>query len=94
MRLLNRMAPFGPSNPRPVFMSRDVWVRHYKLIKDIHIRLVLEQNGILMEAIGFNMAEKWDQLNTSKIDIAFQPYFNTWNGKTRINLRIKDFNSK
>ena len=90
MRLLNRMAPFGPQNPRPVFMSENVLVRHAKFMKDVHIRLVLEQDGTMLEAIGFNLAEKWNQLNSSHITIAFQPYFNTWNGKTRINLRIKD----
>lgn len=91
IRLLNRMEPFGPGNRKPVFISSGVKVLHSVVLKDAHVRFVLQQESIMLEAIGFNLAEKWSHTPEGLLDIAFQPLFNTWNQKTRINLRIKDF---
>ena len=93
IRLINRMAPFGPGNPTPIFVAKGVRVRHERLLKDLHLKLVLDQGGILFEAIGFNMVQKRHLLRSDSIDIAFQPYFNEWNGRKKVNLRLKDFKS-
>lgn len=90
LRLIRRMEPFGPGNRKPVFMSTHVKVLNAVILKDLHLKLVLEQDQTMFEAIGFNLAEKWHRLATDHLHIAFQPVFNTWNGKTRINLRLKD----
>ena len=90
IRLINRMAPFGPGNPTPVFVAREVRVQHERILKDLHLKLVLEQEGILFEAIGFNMVQKRHILRSDSLDIAFQPYFNEWNGRKKVNLRLKD----
>ena len=90
VRIIQRMAPFGPGNPTPVFLSRGVSVKHHRVLKDLHLKLVLEQEGILFEAIGFNLVHKMDLLRSESIDIAFQVYFNEWNGRKRINLKLKD----
>lgn len=91
IRLLNKMEPFGPKNQRPIFMTRGVEVLHTRILKDIHIKFVLQHNGQMLEAIGFSMAEKWVQMDNHFIDVVYQPIFNTWNNKTTINLRLKDF---
>jgi len=90
VRLLNRMAPFGPQNRRPVFLAKGVQVAYHTVMKEEHIKLVIQQGETMVEAVGFNLARKWDSLQTDRLDVAFQPMFNTWNQKTRINLRIKD----
>ncbi|MEM7656364.1 MAG: hypothetical protein AAF399_09570, partial [Bacteroidota bacterium] len=98
LRIMNRMAPFGPGNRRPVFQSSGVQVWHVKILKEAHLKLTLGQEDMLMEAIGFGLAEKWQQLIGASefrpgrdfFDVAFQPIFNTWNQKTTINLRLKD----
>jgi single-stranded-DNA-specific exonuclease len=92
IRLLNRMGPFGPGNRKPVFMTKRVKVLHTTTMKDIHVRLVLQHENLMLEAVGFNLAEKLSQMPADGfIDIAYQPIFNTWNQKTKINLRLKDF---
>ncbi|RMG30444.1 MAG: single-stranded-DNA-specific exonuclease RecJ [Bacteroidetes bacterium] len=92
VRLLNRLEPFGPENRKPVFMASGVSVLHARVLKEAHIKFVLQQQGgQMLEAIGFNMAEKWEQIKEGPIDIAYQPIFNTWNQQTKINLRLKDF---
>lgn len=90
VRLIQRMGPFGPKNMTPVFMSEDVEVLEAKILKDAHVRLLLKQDGIVFTAIGFQLAEKWERLNCLKLDIAFQPTFNTWKDRTTINLVLKD----
>jgi len=40
-----------------------------------------------VDAIGFNMAEK---LPSGRVDVAFTLKENTWNGRTSLQLNIKD----
>lgn len=91
IRILGQMEPFGPGNRRPVFLSREVKVLDYRVLKEQHIRLQVEQKGRKFEAIGFGLAAKWLRQPADYVDLAFQPIFNTWNQETRINLRLKDF---
>jgi single-stranded-DNA-specific exonuclease len=90
VRLIQRMGPFGPQNMTPVFMCKNVEVLEAKTLKEVHVRLVLKQHGIVFTAIGFQLAEKWERLNCLELDIAFQPTFNTWKDRTTINLVLKD----
>lgn len=90
IRLLHRMEPFGPANRKPVFATANVQVLHSVILKEVHVKLVLQSENMMFEAIGFNLAQKWRRLASNTVHIAYQPDFNTWNGKTRINLRLKD----
>ena len=90
VRLIDRMEPFGPQNRRPTFYTRDVEVSHVTVMKEKHVRLVLQQGQTLWEGVGFNLAEKYHALQGQRLDVAFQPFFNTWNQKVKLNLRLKD----
>lgn len=90
VRLINRMEPFGPSNRRPTFFARNVEVLHVTVMKEKHVRLVLQQGPVMWEGVGFNLAEKYHSLEGQRLDVAFQPFFNTWNQKVKLNLRLKD----
>ncbi|MFK7923216.1 MAG: single-stranded-DNA-specific exonuclease RecJ [Bacteroidia bacterium] len=90
IRLIQRMEPFGPSNRKPVFATPNVRVVNSVILKEVHLKLVVQSDDRMFEAIGFNMAEKWHRLASNDVHIAYQPDFNTWNGKTKINLRLKD----
>lgn len=90
IRLIGRMAPFGPKNNKPVFVTEQVEVKHARILKEAHVKFVLEKDNCQIEAIGFNLAQKWENMGTGFLHIAYQPIFNTWNNKTRINLRLKD----
>ncbi|MEM6342789.1 MAG: single-stranded-DNA-specific exonuclease RecJ [Bacteroidota bacterium] len=90
IRLIQRMEPFGPANRKPVFATPNVRVLNSVILKEVHVKLVVESDKRMFEAIGFNLAEKWHRLASNHVHIAYQPDFNTWNGKTKINLRLKD----
>lgn len=91
---LQALSPFGMGNPEPTFVSHDVEVKDFKLLgKDkSHLKLVLEQSDSqTIDAIGFGLSEHAIKLKTGdKISIAYTIDNNTWNGNTKLQLKIKD----
>jgi single-stranded-DNA-specific exonuclease len=91
IRLLRRMAPFGPSNPEPNFVSKRVKVKECNILKGEHVKLLLEQDGVVLEGIAFFRAAQWNLVNALELDLVFQPDVKTWNGRTYVQLKVKDF---
>ncbi len=92
--VLQQFAPFGPKNHHPVFLSRGLrLMRKPQLLKDAHIKCTVGNgSGTVFDAIGFNMPEKFSDLQNpnSAIDLVYAIDENTWNGKTSLQLKIKD----
>ena len=93
LNIIDQMEPFGPANMRPVFISRHVRDNGYsKILKDQHIRFVLQQHDKIFTGIGFNMAEKFGLLESGKpVDIVYTLDVNEWNGERMIQFKIIDF---
>lgn len=93
-RILNQMAPFGPDNPRPVFVSRQVKILpESRVLKDEHLKLVVVQEEypeLKLDAVGFGMAASWKDNLQTKVDIVYTLEENTWNGVTNLQLMLKD----
>ena len=83
-RILKQIAPFGPDNLRPVFVSRGVKdTGASRLLKDEHLKLSLVQNDypeLTINAIGFGMAEYFPLVQEGLIDIVYTLEENHWNG--------------
>ncbi len=101
-RKLQHFEPFGIGNPEPVFATRDVRVKEARLIgaERRHLKLRLFSNNVTMkqfnnffvDAIAFNFGSLYDKLQTGKsIDIAYTIDRDTWNGNSKLQLKIKDF---
>jgi single-stranded-DNA-specific exonuclease len=91
VRILHRMEPFGPGNMNPVFVSNEVVAHSYKVLQQKHLKLVLVQHGVPLNAIGFNLAHKWELLQSGvPLQVAFHPDFNHYNNTTTIQLVLKD----
>jgi len=90
--LIKQMEPFGPDNMRPIFITRNVKDAGFsKVVKDLHLRVVLKQEEIIFSGIGFNMADKFSLLqNGNPIDIVFAIDENEWQGNTSLQLKIID----
>jgi len=90
--IIKQMEPFGPDNMRPVFIARNVIDAGFsKVVKDLHLRVVLKQEDIILSGIGFNMADKYSLLENSKpVDIVFAIDENEWQGNTSLQLKIID----
>ena len=93
LNILEQMEPFGPGNMRPVFISRNVKDTGYsKMLKEQHIRFVLQQEDKIMNGIGFNMADKFYLFETNKpVDVVYTLDINEWNGERMIQLKVIDF---
>jgi single-stranded-DNA-specific exonuclease len=85
--MLERLAPFGMGNPEPNFVLRGARVISKRILKELHVKLVLDAGGKRIEAIGFNMA---DRPVPDVTDIAVSLQINEWNGRRNLQLRIKD----
>ena len=93
MRLLKLMGPFGPLNLRPVFVSRNLnVVGEASVVGSNHLKLSVEQNGVKMNAIGFNLGDQIERVVANKgvLDCAYVVEENYWNGRKELQLRLKD----
>ncbi|MEL6823728.1 MAG: DHHA1 domain-containing protein, partial [Calditrichota bacterium] len=93
MRLLKLMGPFGPKNLRPVFVSRNLnVVGDPCVVGGNHLKMNVEQNGVVMPVIGFNLGNRLEQVKTQKalVDCAYVIEENFWNGRKKLQLRLKD----
>ncbi len=92
-KLIQQISPFGIGNPEPVFASCQADVINASQIgKDKkHLRLYLRQGNVLLSAIGFGMGENLSKLSPDKpVDIAYTIDLNNWNGKEKLQLKLKD----
>lgn len=91
-RILQQMEPFGPNNMRPVFCVCGAKNTGCRIVKDEHVRFEVEQAGIRMTGIGFNMAEKFNQMeDQEKFDIVFTLEENNFRGTTSLQMKVIDF---
>ena len=53
-----------------------------------HLKLVLSSAPAL-DTIGFGMGPRLPEVD-GPVDLAFQPSVETWNGRTRVSLKLRD----
>lgn len=91
---MQQLAPFGMANPEPVFTSK-VMVREVRQIgmDGKHLKMSVAPVGAPMtfDAIAFGMGDAIAGLRRgSTIRIAYSINENTWNGRTSLQLVVKD----
>jgi len=90
---IQKLAPFGMGNPEPIFATRGVTIEGMRVIgrEGNHLKLVLSHKSKSFEAIAFGMGELAANLTIGdKIDVAHCLDENTWNGETKLQLKVKD----
>ncbi|MFT4094969.1 MAG: single-stranded-DNA-specific exonuclease RecJ [Niabella sp.] len=90
--IIKQMEPFGPGNMAPVFLTKAVRNTGFsRILKEKHLRFSIQQEGIQLNGIGFNMAGKFPVIATGQpFDIVFKIDENEWNGQKSLQLRIED----
>ncbi len=94
---LELFAPFGPGNLKPVFATRELEVTEEPyIVGKNHLRLKVRKNGMVMDAIGFNLGDfaKPLAMRGTMVDLAYVVEVNIWNGNTKIQMRLKDLRIK
>ncbi|MBS1252260.1 MAG: Single-stranded-DNA-specific exonuclease RecJ [Anaerolineales bacterium] len=88
---LTTLEPFGIDNPAPLLLARDVALRDFSAVGDErnHLRLKLEQERIVWDAIAFRQGH-WADNMPAHIDIVYTPQIDVWNGQEQLQLNVKD----
>ncbi len=91
---ISRLEPFGASNPSPTFVVRDLKLKEKKLMgstKD-HLKLIVEGPNAPIDCVWWSRGDI-PLIAGDKLDIAFAPQLNTFNGVTSVQLILKDVHS-
>ncbi|MFP4090238.1 MAG: single-stranded-DNA-specific exonuclease RecJ [Cyclobacteriaceae bacterium] len=91
--IIKQMAPFGPGNMRPIFMSENLMVYGYpQILKEQHLKFSVRQEGSqkVYTAIGFGMAHFYEMVMEKPFKMAYTVDENHYNGTTSLQLMIRD----
>jgi len=91
-RILLQMAPFGPQNMAPVFISKGVnLIGNPQIVGTKHLKLsIKQQNSAIFESIAFGLGEFESLLKPNKpFSICYTIEENVWKDKKRLQLNIK-----
>ncbi|MBP8695450.1 MAG: single-stranded-DNA-specific exonuclease RecJ [Syntrophobacterales bacterium] len=86
----DRLAPFGIRNPEPIFCSRNVQVSYPTVVGNKHLKMRVYGDGVSCSSIWFNRGDYAQDIEGVRLDIAFTPQINTWNGSSNIQLKVRD----
>ncbi len=88
---LHQLEPTGRGNPEPIFVSRDVAVRHARCVgkEGSHLKLTLQAGRNLFDGIAFRQGY-WMEDMPERVDIAYRFEMNEFNGRSTLQLNIKD----
>lgn len=92
-------APFGRSNPEPLFIIEDVRLRGTKVLKGEHLKGSVDPRSFLqrgdrnpgfLDVIAFGAASRardWE----GPVDLLATPEIKEWQGNRSVQLRVRDF---
>jgi single-stranded-DNA-specific exonuclease len=90
---LNRMAPFGIGNPRPVFWTAGAQLADGpRRLKERHLSMSLRHDGVPLRAVFWRSAERAADIAAARggLDVAYSVEQNTFNGTTSLELSLAD----
>jgi single-stranded-DNA-specific exonuclease len=92
--LLRHLEPFGPGNPRPVFLTRNVINNRYtKRVGKMgeHLRLDVTDRTAAITGIAFGKGDfALHMQNGNAVDVCYELDENTFNGVTSIQMMVQD----
>lgn len=89
---LNKMAPFGPGNMRPLFAARNITISGLpRIVGENHLKFKACRDKIVISAIGWKLGTLYEMLISNRpLDMVFVIEENEWNNNKEIQLNIKD----
>ena len=93
LKNLQYLEPTGYGNPDAVFVSRNVKVKSSRTVgsEGKHIKVILQGDGagIFFDCIGFRLGHLQKELPPF-VDVLYTLETNEWNGRTSLQLNLKD----
>jgi single-stranded-DNA-specific exonuclease len=87
---LARLQPHGVGNPEPRFCARGALVKWAREGRKNTLLLGLEEQNLVLRAFGFGLAHRIPSPG-ARLDVIYTPVLDTWNGQTRLELKLRDF---
>ncbi len=93
---IERMAPFGQGNLRPLFCASGVTLADAPQAMGAggrHLSMRLRQHDVVLRAVAFGAAEWIEPLSAAggPLDVAFRPVLNTFRGRRSVELHLVDW---
>lgn len=92
-RQLRAFAPFGPSNPVPNFVSREVFLSGYpRIVGTNHLKFKVKTGRRVLDCIGFNLGGRMNRLdpNSPSNELVYTIQENEWAGDVYLQLHVQD----
>jgi len=86
---LQRLRPFGPGNPEPVFVCETLECLTSRVVRERHLRVQLSQGGVVVEAIAFDQASLHPL--SGPLEVALSTRFSSFMGQMTPELRVLDW---
>lgn len=88
---IETLSPFGIDNPEPVLSSRDLIVKDGpRRIGKNGFKIWVTNNTVTCEAVSFGRGDLEMPKTGSRVDLAYAPSINDWQGVRSIQLGLKD----
>jgi single-stranded-DNA-specific exonuclease len=94
---LQKFAPYGTKNMRPIFYTKSIALSSYPyIVGRNHLKMRVTKDGETLDMIGFNMGDYLPTLmqayqkKQNNIRIAYTLELNSWQGKSNIQGKLKD----
>jgi single-stranded-DNA-specific exonuclease len=91
---IDKIAPFGSGNPKPIFMSMSVKIVDILKMgmngQHVKFRLIQDDSNSI-NALAFNQTEKWQDFKIGdEVNIAYYLDRNEFNGKCEVQMKVID----
>ncbi|MGD9327391.1 MAG: single-stranded-DNA-specific exonuclease RecJ [Cyclobacteriaceae bacterium] len=94
LEILKQMAPFGPANLQPLFISENLFVTNRpRILKEDHLKFYVHQEGsdTVIETIGFGLAQYFELINSGmRFKMAYAIEENNYLNQNSIQFIAKD----
>lgn len=93
VKSINRLAPFGIENKKPIFLLEDCELSNLKKVgaNGAHLKLSFKKDGKNIDAIAFSFGEHYQKLREQKkVRVVAQLDTNVWDGKESLQLKVED----
>jgi single-stranded-DNA-specific exonuclease len=91
LKYLEYLQPTGYGNPDAVFVSRNLQVKSSRTVgaEAKHLKLTLSDGRVTYDAIGFRLGNLQENL-PARVDVMYTFETNEYNGRTSLQLNLKD----
>ncbi len=94
VKQLKLLEPHGQGNAKPLFLVSGATVIDMRTVGTTgkHLKLTLQQDGLLRKAIGFGHGARIEELTVgARLDCVLEIEENEWNGMREVQLTLRDF---